>query len=98
MSPEQANGHVRAIDPRSDLWSVGATMFFLLTGRPVHEGMTPTEQLIYAATQQARSIALLAPWLEVDVAHLVHRALAFDRSARWPGARAMQAALRATVS
>jgi serine/threonine-protein kinase len=98
MSPEQANGRTREIDPRTDLWSVGAVFFTLLTGAEVHEAATSPEQLIYAATQPARPIETLAPWLERSLAATVNRALAFDRVSRWPSARAMQQALQATVS
>jgi|HubBroStandDraft_1064217.scaffolds.fasta_scaffold02736_4 eukaryotic-like serine/threonine-protein kinase len=98
MAPEQANGRIREIDGRTDLWSAGAVMFTLLTGSQVHVARTAPEQMIYAATQQARPIESLAPWLALDVALLVNRALAFDRNMRWPNARTMQAALRASGS
>jgi eukaryotic-like serine/threonine-protein kinase len=98
MSPEQANGRVREIDGRSDVWSVGAVLFALLTGAEVHVGSTPSEQMIYAATQTARPIQSLAPWLAPDVAFVINRSLAFERDRRWPTARAMQLALRATSS
>jgi serine/threonine-protein kinase len=98
MSPEQANGRIREIDARTDLWSVGAVLFTLITGAEVHEAATAAEQLICAATQPARLIESLAPWLERDLAAVANRALAFDRSVRWPSARAMQEALRATTS
>jgi len=38
MSPEQALGE--SIDPRSDLYALGAVAYFLLTGQPVFEGAT----------------------------------------------------------
>src|SRR5579872_2822756 len=40
MAPEQANGRVREIDTRTDLWSLGAVLFTLLTGAEVHEAST----------------------------------------------------------
>ncbi len=96
MSPEQANGHIRLIDGRSDLWSAGAVFFTLLTGVEVHPGSTPAEQMIYAATQHAPPLESRAPWIAADLRHVIDTALAFEREARWPTARAMQQALRAT--
>lgn len=95
MAPEQANGRVREIDARTDLWSVGAVLFTLLTGAEVHEASTPPEQMIYAATQPARPIESLAPWIDPALAAVVNRALSFEKRDRWPDARAMQEALRA---
>jgi eukaryotic-like serine/threonine-protein kinase len=97
MAPEQANGRIREIDRRTDLWSVGAVLFLLLTGAVVHEALTDAELLIYAATRPARPIEQVAPWLGADAASLVNRALAVHRDARWPDARSMQRALRQTT-
>ena len=38
MSPEQAEGNLEALGPRSDVFSLGATLYCLLTGRPPVEG------------------------------------------------------------
>lgn len=97
MSPEQARGRTEQIDARTDLWAVGATMFRVLTGRPVHEAVTLNEQLIFAATIPAPSIGELAPWLPPALIALVDRALAFDKNDRWPSAAAMLEALRLTL-
>jgi serine/threonine protein kinase len=89
MAPEQALARTEEIDARTDVWSVGATMFTLLTGRPVHEAGTPHEQLIMAATKHAPSIIDVDPTLPEPVRSVVDRALAFNKVARWPDARAM---------
>jgi serine/threonine protein kinase len=94
MPPEQARGLWDEVDGTSDLWSVGAMMFTLLSGRSVHEGRTANEVLLAAMTKQAPPLAVVAPGVTDAVAYVVDRALAFERGARWQDARAMQAALR----
>jgi serine/threonine-protein kinase len=94
MPPEQANGRNKEIDARSDVWSAGALLFVLLTGHEVHAARTTSEQMIYAATQPARSVAVLRPELEPDLVQVVDVALAFDMGGRWQTAGAMGNALR----
>jgi serine/threonine protein kinase len=93
MSPEQSAGRSAEVDARSDLWSLGATLFWLLTGRFVHAGTSSNELLIASATTRARSVATLRDDLPSCVVNAVDRALALDRAQRWPNARAMKAAL-----
>jgi serine/threonine-protein kinase len=94
MAPEQARGRWQDVDERTDLWAVGATMYTLLSGRFVHETDTLNEQLIQTATKAADPIAKICPDLPGPVAYLVDRALAYDRSGRWPDARTFQQAVR----
>ena len=97
MSPEQAGGRTKEIDARTDVWSAGALLFVLLTGEEVHRARTGTEQMIYAATQPARSITSIMPELAGEVAHVIDVALAFDMRNRWQTAVAMRNALRYSV-
>jgi serine/threonine-protein kinase len=94
MAPEQARGRWQDVDERTDLWAVGATMYTLLSGRFVHETDTLNEQLIQTATQAAQPVAKVCPDLPGPVGYLVDRALAYDRSGRWPDARTFQQAVR----
>jgi serine/threonine-protein kinase len=95
MAPEQALGKSREIDGTTDDWSVGATMFSLISGVFVHEGETATELVVKSATQPARSLAAVAPMVDARVVEIVDRALAFEKSGRWPSAMAMRDAVRA---
>lgn len=97
MSPEQARGRWREVDAQSDLWAVGATMFRVLTGRPVHRAPIMNEALLLAMTATAPLIGTVLPEIPPEVAVIVDRALAFDKAARWPNARAMQAAVRGAL-
>jgi serine/threonine protein kinase len=97
MAPEQALAHWDEVDGRTDLWAVGATMFMLLSGRHVHEAQSSQEQLILSATAPARSLGTVTNGLPRQVVAIVDRALAFDRTGRWPDATSMQAAVRAVL-
>jgi eukaryotic-like serine/threonine-protein kinase len=94
MPPEQALGHWAELDGRSDLWALGATMFLVLSGRPVRERGSVTEQLLGAMTLPVPSLGEVVA-LPRAVITLVDRALAFDREARFPDALSMRLALRA---
>ncbi|MBK8995452.1 MAG: protein kinase [Myxococcales bacterium] len=94
MAPEQAAGQWGKVDARTDLYAVGATMFQLLVGRPVHEGATPQDRIIAAVSEPARSIGSVLPSLPKSVVDVVDRALEFDQARRWQSAREMQQAVR----
>src|SRR5450432_1055132 len=90
MPPEQARGRWEPLDGRTDIWAVGATMFYALTGRQVHQGETANEELLLAMTVRAPSLGEIVPQMPPDLVRIVDRALAFDKEDRWSGARAMQ--------
>ncbi|HEY6463062.1 MAG TPA: serine/threonine-protein kinase, partial [Polyangiaceae bacterium] len=98
MAPEQARARWDEVDGRTDLWAVGATMFTLLTGRHVHEGVSGNEQLILSATTQAPSVSQVDANVPPAVGAIVDRARAFDRGTRWPDAASMHAAVSAALA
>jgi eukaryotic-like serine/threonine-protein kinase len=93
-APEQAGGRVREIDARSDVYSVGAMMLILLTGRAVHDAHTPLEAMIFAATRQARSLVEVWPDAPPWLVRVIDVALRFHKVERWPSAAEMRMALR----
>src|SRR5690606_9678563 len=94
MAPEQAARRSSRVDARADIWSVGATLFRLASGHPVHEG-TPEEQRLKTYREPARSLATVAPELPADFVAVVDRALMLDPDARFQSANEMRAALLA---
>ncbi len=73
MSPEQASGE--PVDARSDLYSLGVTAFFALTGRTPFEG--PTSQALVAQhlTAAPPSVTALRPEVSGKLAAVIDRCL-----------------------
>ena len=97
VAPEQAGGLVREIDARTDLFSVGAMMFTLISGELVHRARTSIEYMVYAATKPARSIVDAMPEVDRGLAEVIDIALAFEKERRWASAKKMQTALRSAA-
>jgi serine/threonine protein kinase len=95
MPPEQARGRWEAVDGRSDLWALGATLFWSLSGHFVHEAFTVNEELLLAMTEPARSLGTVLPTAPPEIVALVDRALAFAPEDRFPDATAMRQAVNA---
>jgi serine/threonine protein kinase len=93
MPPEQARASPGAVDARSDVWSVGATLFTLLTGRVPHDASSPNEALVLAMTKPVTPVRKLDPQIPPAVAEVLDKALAFEKEARFADCRAMQAAV-----
>jgi eukaryotic-like serine/threonine-protein kinase len=87
MSPEQARGE-RTVDPRTDVYSLGAIFFEMLSGRLPHPGDSPNAVLYHISTQPAVPLATVAPDLPQPLVEIVDRALASDPSARPQSAKA----------
>jgi serine/threonine-protein kinase len=93
MAPEQAQAQGDEIDPRTDVWAAGASLFNMISGQYVHEGESARQLMIRAATAPARSLLDVAPDSPAAVVELVAKALAFEKSARWDSAAAMREAV-----
>jgi serine/threonine-protein kinase len=95
MAPEQALGKRDEIDGRTDLFSVGATMFRLISRRRIHEVKNDADMLVAMATLPAPPLSWVMKDAPVPVCAIVDRALAFLQSRRYPDARTMQEDVRA---
>jgi len=93
MPPEQVLGLSREVDAQTDLWSVGATMFTLVSGRYVHDAETVEALLVYAGSRRAPPLSSVAPDVPAALASVIDRALVFEKQGRWATARAMETGL-----
>ncbi len=75
MSPEQAAGD-RELDPRSDVYSLGAMVYEMLAGEPPHTGPTVQSILAKIAADKPRPITELRDAVPPNVAFALDRALA----------------------
>ncbi len=77
MAPEQAQ-HAKSADVRSDIYSLGCTFYFLLTGRPPLEADNVVDLLTKHASETPASLVSVRPDVPRNVAKLVNRMLSKD--------------------
>lgn len=92
MSPEQVRGE--PLDARTDIYSVGVTLFEVLTGELPHEAHSLQELFTRKITEPPKNVTSLVPDLDPLLADIVMRAIATDANARHPTVRALRAELR----
>lgn len=92
MPPEQALGMPKKMDAQSDVWALGATLFHVLSGQPVHSAKNMSAMVLATASNRARSLAEAAPELPRAIVAVVDRALRYRKAERWPDIAAMRAA------
>ena len=80
MAPEQALGE--GVDERSDLYSLGVTAYFALSGRLPFSGASATEVLAKQVTEAPPALAEAGSAVPRKLAHVVQRCLAKDRAER----------------
>jgi serine/threonine-protein kinase len=94
MPPEQVLDF-RSVRPAADQYAAAATLYHLLTGRPLYDGVIRAVDL-FVRILQADPVPLRQrrPDLPEALAAAVHRALARQPEARFPDVAALRAALR----
>jgi tRNA A-37 threonylcarbamoyl transferase component Bud32/tetratricopeptide (TPR) repeat protein len=92
MSPEQAAGE-RNLDARSDLYSLGAVLYEMLTGEPPYTGATPQAVLAKRFSLPVPSTRVLRETVPIGLDQAVQKALAKAPADRFASAAEFSAAL-----
>ena len=92
MSPEQVEG--RALDTRSDLYSLGVTCYHMLAGEPPFRGETALAVAIQHVRSEAERLEGLRPDLPAGLCRVVHKMMAKEPQQRFQHPREVLRELR----
>jgi len=86
IAPEQVNGSAGKLGPASDVYSLGAILFDLLTGRPPFLGEHALKVIQQASEKPAPKLRTLMPGLDKDLETICAKCLDREPSARYRSA------------
>jgi serine/threonine protein kinase len=89
MSPEQAKGEGDRVDLRTDVYSLGATLYTLLTGEKPYIGKTSMEILVKVANQDPIAPRKIKAEIPEAIEAVVLKAMEKERDRRYPTAVAL---------
>ncbi len=95
MSPEQASAAKQPVDQRTDIYSLGATLYELATGKPLFEADSPHGIISQILTSEPPPPRSLRPGLPRDLETIILKCLAKEPQSRYATAQALADDLRA---
>jgi len=94
MSPEQVRG-AKDIDARTDIYSLGASLYHMLAGAPPYEAHTPQETMYRVTSAEAEDLRTRRPGLSRDTGDLVCRMMARAPEQRFESCEALAVEIEA---
>ena len=92
MAPEQAAGG--PIEERTDVFAIGALLYFVLSGKKPYDGASSDDVLTRARSGDFIPLEALEPRLPADLVAIVAKAMALAPADRYPSARELAADLK----
>jgi len=87
MAPEQARGDVQGIDARTDVYALGAILYYLLSGRPPYDASTGASVLEVISRRPPRPLREVDPAIPRPLQAICSRAMAREPRERYATAR-----------
>ena len=97
MSPEQASSVRKPVDHRTDIYSLGATLYELVTNEPLFDAQSPHVALGQIITEEPVPPGLIRPKLARDLETIIMRCLSKDAEHRYESATELVEDLRAFI-
>ncbi|MFO0979568.1 MAG: serine/threonine-protein kinase [Planctomycetaceae bacterium] len=98
MSPEQAAGQSDSIDIATDIYSLGAVLFAMLTGRPPFQAASPLDTVLMVIEQDPPDIRMLNRGVDSDLEMIVRKCLQKPQDLRYSSTSLLAADMRAWLN
>jgi serine/threonine protein kinase len=91
IAPEQLQRSLLSVDRRADVYSLGASLYELLSDKPFFDGESEARLIEQVIREEPKPLSSVAPSVPEDLAAIVHKATDKDPAQRYESAQALAA-------